>query len=529
MGIMKACMEVAMVPLLEMSNYLAHFPLTQQLIKVVRASPKTSTKTPLSLLNEYAGRLTLEVVFKEEGDAVTGPFTTTVLIQSRGSEPEVHASGIGKGRNKRDARQVAAAACVEAMLQMDEEDGGVQAADFLGPPKQPGTSSWNKRNEPKPGLGFSANDSGGVVAGYKKRRDNSDGFSGSRVLPSMGTGRSRYRTLPSTAHAGGAAAGTCGVPFTRAQQPGSVPEAFNRDKAEIVMPPDRPDTGDPSSSTAAGRTDQPRAPVMSLRAYEPGLAQTLLGTPPTSSASARPSSKHAPTTKSGGAGPSLAAIPYYYSAAPAQPDPTDPAALLDLSNLSVAQERGQSRPSTTGVASRFSKGASGKGNGSGSGWDASNVPSRTSGGGGVEGGGSGGGGGVWGMTALQAGLPETLDDVLAPALPLPPPPTQLPPPPSPWAQPGTVQQLRSQQERNQPPSNQRAGGGASGSAPRSAPLSLVGHPAPPGAAAAAGGEGAGTQKRDYSTAMDAGEHGGGGRGSGARAPYAGSAAPGGYG
>jgi hypothetical protein len=66
-------------------------------LQVVRATPNNSTKTPLSLLNEFAARLCLDVVFTEEADAQAGPFTVTAALQGRGGAAGyIHAKGTGK-------------------------------------------------------------------------------------------------------------------------------------------------------------------------------------------------------------------------------------------------------------------------------------------------------------------------------------------------------------------------------------------------------------------------------------------------
>jgi hypothetical protein len=82
------------LPLAVISNNPCCPPLC---LKVVRATPNNSTKTPLSLLNEFAARLCLDVVFTEEADTQAGPFTVTAALQGRGGATGyIHAKGTGR-------------------------------------------------------------------------------------------------------------------------------------------------------------------------------------------------------------------------------------------------------------------------------------------------------------------------------------------------------------------------------------------------------------------------------------------------
>ena len=81
-------------------------------------------KTPLSLVYEYAARLSLEVVVKEvdAGTAGMAPFTLEAQLVARYGG-QCFAEGTGRGRSKQLARQAAAAALLDALLAtVPEED-----------------------------------------------------------------------------------------------------------------------------------------------------------------------------------------------------------------------------------------------------------------------------------------------------------------------------------------------------------------------------------------------------------------------
>eukprot|EP00798_Chlamydomonas_sp_ICE-L_P013861 gene13861-19784_t len=81
------------------------------------ANPNTQNKTPVAILHEYASNMGLGVTYDEVADSQDGPFTITArLIAQDGSVK--HNSGSGRGRTKKDARQVSAAATLEALLPM---------------------------------------------------------------------------------------------------------------------------------------------------------------------------------------------------------------------------------------------------------------------------------------------------------------------------------------------------------------------------------------------------------------------------
>ncbi|KAF5838349.1 hypothetical protein DUNSADRAFT_3020 [Dunaliella salina] len=232
----------------DMANYLDTYPACKRVMTGIRAMPNNSTKTPVSLINEYASRMMLEVVFSEEADTPTGPYTVTCALHEKTGK-KLDDVGKGRGRNKRDARQVAAAACVEAMLQHK-----VPEVDFYAPAKP-----VVKNPNIKPGLGYSGRAGGYGSMGLKKRRDGDSAWSGSFMGGPMGVPRAGGYGSP----AGPGASGGWQpppqrpVPFTRATLPSSLPSSFNRLAAEVVPP--RPHPPPP----------QQPPPPYSLRAFQP--------------------------------------------------------------------------------------------------------------------------------------------------------------------------------------------------------------------------------------------------------------------
>ncbi|KAK9822115.1 hypothetical protein WJX74_008796 [Apatococcus lobatus] len=116
------------VPLLDLAQLLAGFPKCNHLIETFRTSPNTQNKTPLAVLHEYATRLSLELAYNESAETNLGPFNVEARLTSVGGAV-LYATGSGKGRGKKDAKQVAAAAVLEMLL------ANVSESDFLQPGK----------------------------------------------------------------------------------------------------------------------------------------------------------------------------------------------------------------------------------------------------------------------------------------------------------------------------------------------------------------------------------------------------------
>ncbi|KAK9835246.1 hypothetical protein WJX81_008595 [Elliptochloris bilobata] len=100
------------------------------LVHAFRLNRNTQNKTPLSIVHEYATRLGLELTYVESAESQLGPFTVKAKLTSVGGGV-LYAGGSGRGRGKKDAKQVAAAALLESLL----NQGGQTEADFLQPGK----------------------------------------------------------------------------------------------------------------------------------------------------------------------------------------------------------------------------------------------------------------------------------------------------------------------------------------------------------------------------------------------------------
>ncbi|KAK9802660.1 hypothetical protein WJX73_002230, partial [Symbiochloris irregularis] len=116
------------VDLPDPSTLIEGFTLCKRLLDTFRASPNTQNKTPLAILHEYATRCTLELSYDEKSDSALGPFTSEAKLTSIGGSV-TYAKGTGRGRGKKDAKQVAAAALLEELLK------NVDMSEFLQPGK----------------------------------------------------------------------------------------------------------------------------------------------------------------------------------------------------------------------------------------------------------------------------------------------------------------------------------------------------------------------------------------------------------
>lgn len=110
------------------ATFLESYPRCKRLVDTFRANPNTHNKTPLAVLHEYATRLSLELMYDESADSNLGPFTVDARLTSVGGSV-LYATGEGRGRGKKDAKQVAAAAVLEMLL------ANVPEQDFLQPGK----------------------------------------------------------------------------------------------------------------------------------------------------------------------------------------------------------------------------------------------------------------------------------------------------------------------------------------------------------------------------------------------------------
>lgn len=162
-------------PVPDPATYLNSYPKCKQLINAFRLNSNTHNKTPLAILHEYATRLNLEVVYTESAESNLGPFNVEAKLTSL-TGSILYASATGRGRGKKDAKQVAAAGVIEALLAV------VPEADFLQPgkAKQRNTMAYSRAGLGAPGRGF-------VPAGPHSR--------GRRPRPPFGGGRSEFGGL----------------------------------------------------------------------------------------------------------------------------------------------------------------------------------------------------------------------------------------------------------------------------------------------------------------------------------------------
>uniref|UniRef100_A0A061SHK5 DRBM domain-containing protein n=1 Tax=Tetraselmis sp. GSL018 TaxID=582737 RepID=A0A061SHK5_9CHLO len=118
--------EDAPQPSVGAASYMEGRDKCRKLMKAFRSNPNNANKTPLSVLNEYATRLNLQLTFSEEAESKTGPFNIEARLLTRPAGA-LYARGSGRGRGKKDARQAAAAAALEILLE------SVPMSEFLQP------------------------------------------------------------------------------------------------------------------------------------------------------------------------------------------------------------------------------------------------------------------------------------------------------------------------------------------------------------------------------------------------------------
>ncbi|CAL8465762.1 g5298 [Coccomyxa elongata] len=100
----------------ELAQALNPYPRCKHLISLYRTALKVPNKTPLSILHEYATRLNLEMTFSEAAESNGGPFIVEAHVRSVDDE-DVFVPGIGKGPSKKMARQLAAAAVLDRLVE----------------------------------------------------------------------------------------------------------------------------------------------------------------------------------------------------------------------------------------------------------------------------------------------------------------------------------------------------------------------------------------------------------------------------
>mmetsp|Transcript_27120 Transcript_27120/g.76523 ORF Transcript_27120/g.76523 Transcript_27120/m.76523 type:complete len:468 (-) Transcript_27120:372-1775(-) len=120
------------------ATYMDAYPACKRLVEEFRSNPSTFNKTPLAILHEYAIRTGLELTHSEEADTILGPFTAESKLAPAGAST-VFALGRGRGRSKKDAKQVAAAAMLENLLEK------VPSSEFQKQKAQP-KPKQNKRS-----------------------------------------------------------------------------------------------------------------------------------------------------------------------------------------------------------------------------------------------------------------------------------------------------------------------------------------------------------------------------------------------
>ncbi|KAK3250950.1 hypothetical protein CYMTET_39697 [Cymbomonas tetramitiformis] len=91
------------------------FPLVRRWLTTIRSIPKYANKTPVMLFHEYATKFHLQAKMDVKFDSITGSFyATATLVGADGII--TYSSGIGSARLKREAKQIAAAGCMETLL-----------------------------------------------------------------------------------------------------------------------------------------------------------------------------------------------------------------------------------------------------------------------------------------------------------------------------------------------------------------------------------------------------------------------------
>ncbi|CAL5224048.1 g6673 [Coccomyxa viridis] len=98
----------------ELASVIDEYPLCKRLMEAYRRVYHMPNKTPLSILFEYASRLNLQLSF-EEGQTSQGHFTLTLQLKND-REACLYRPGVGQAKSKKDAKQLAAAALLEVML-----------------------------------------------------------------------------------------------------------------------------------------------------------------------------------------------------------------------------------------------------------------------------------------------------------------------------------------------------------------------------------------------------------------------------
>lgn len=166
-------------PIPDPESFLDAFPRCKHLVETFRANPSTHNKTPLAILHEYATRLGLELAYNETSEGTLGPFNVEAKLTSVGGSV-LYATGAGRGRGKKDAKQVSAAAVLEMLLV------NVPESDFLMPGKakqtktvQPAMRSVSRQPDYGRGRGRSRPSSGR----YMSQRNTAD-YGDGQLIPS---------------------------------------------------------------------------------------------------------------------------------------------------------------------------------------------------------------------------------------------------------------------------------------------------------------------------------------------------------
>ncbi|CAK0732396.1 hypothetical protein CVIRNUC_000126 [Coccomyxa viridis] len=99
----------------ELASMIDDYPSCKRLMEAYRRVYHMPNKTPLSILFEYASRLNLQLSF-EEGLTSNGCFTLTLQLKNE-RDVCLYRPGVGMAKSKKDAKQLAAAALLEVMLE----------------------------------------------------------------------------------------------------------------------------------------------------------------------------------------------------------------------------------------------------------------------------------------------------------------------------------------------------------------------------------------------------------------------------
>ncbi|KAL4436544.1 hypothetical protein ABPG75_003683 [Micractinium tetrahymenae] len=151
-----AAASVAALPSSAAGEYLEAYPAVKRLLQRFKAELRVD-QFPLQLLNEYASRLMYQVVWTIAQESHVGGFRVTVRLTNK-RDGETVESGEGLARNKQAGKQVAAAACLERLLETAVDEEAQLRPDAKADGKK---KSWQAPQRPGLGADSGANGSAG--------------------------------------------------------------------------------------------------------------------------------------------------------------------------------------------------------------------------------------------------------------------------------------------------------------------------------------------------------------------------------